>query len=151
MKKIIFSLFATLFIVSCEKDQINEISTHNVSFKFNKSENLNDKNNKNQFLEFEVQIIRNGSKLELISDELEMSKAINQETGEESYVIHQKSSDSSSLREVNPKIVAGYFYDGNDCWIYGTWYHGDNGQSLFVPASAQTQYVMNICGWSNVA
>jgi hypothetical protein len=43
------------------------------------------------------------------------------------------------------------FYNGGDCWIAGTWYHGDNGVDLFVPGSAATQYLMNICGWGNVA
>ncbi|WP_026712787.1 hypothetical protein [Flavobacterium daejeonense] len=45
----------------------------------------------------------------------------------------------------------GYFYDGKDCWIAGTWVTGDNGERLFIPGSAATQYLNNICGWGNVA
>lgn len=47
-------------------------------------------------------------------------------------------------------ISSGYFYDGRDCWIYGTWHYGNSGNDLFVPASALSQVTHNVCGWSNV-
>jgi hypothetical protein len=82
-----------------------------------------------------------------------MTRTINQETGLEFYIIHRKSINNGNiqLRPGGPRIEFGYFYNGGDFWIAATWYHGDNGQSLFVPGSAATQYLNNICGWSNVA
>lgn len=137
-----------IFSVSCETETIIESteSTHKLKFNFNEDSN---KSNNQDFL-LEGTIIKNGSKLTLVSEELEMTKTINQETGLESYIIYKK--ETNSLKSGGgPRIVPGYFYDGNDCWIRGTWYHGDNGQSLFIPGSAATQYLNNICGWSNVA
>lgn len=48
-------------------------------------------------------------------------------------------------------IKEGYWYDGGDCFVYGTIITGDDGTQLFVPADTATQYLMNVCGWSNVA
>jgi hypothetical protein len=44
------------------------------------------------------------------------------------------------------------WYDGGDCATYGTIYTDDvSGVSVFQPASAETQFLMNVCGLSNVA
>lgn len=153
MKKTIFSIIALIFILSCEDETNVKPTSYNLKFKFYEAPNINSRNSEGEPFELEGTIIVNGEELSLISEELEMTRAINQETGQESYIIHRKSISKGNdhQRTGGPRIEFGYFYDGYDCWIAGTWYHGDNGQSIFVPGSASTQYLNNICGWSNVA
>lgn len=121
-----------------------------MQFKFYSATKSTSRDNQDFFL-LEGTIIQNGTTLSLISDELEMSRTVNQETGLESYIIHKKETNNENQKPGGPSIEFGYFYNGGDCWIAGTWYHGDNGVDLFVLGSAATQYLMNICGWGNVA
>lgn len=153
MRKIVFVLITMLFIMSCENETNIEPTSHTLKFKFYENPDAASRNSEEEPFELEGTIVVNDEQMTLISDELEMSRTINQETGLESYIIHRKStnSDNAQLRLDGPRIEFGYFYNGGDCWIAGTWYHGDNGESLFVPGSATTQYLNNICGWSNVA
>jgi hypothetical protein len=153
MKKAIFGLIATLLVFSCDNETEVQPTSHKLQFKFYEKTNLSNRNYKEEVFVLEGIILKNREKLSIISEDLEMSRTINQETGLESYIIHRKymNSDNSQLHRGGPRIVFGYFYNGGDCWIAGTWYHGDNGQSLFVPGSSATQYLNNICGWSNVA
>lgn len=152
MKKLFFGLIATLFFVSCEKETNVETTTHKLQFKFYENPDSSNRNSENEIFIFEGTIIKKGANLSLISDELEMSRTVNQETGLESYIVHRKSTniENNQQRIVGPRIEFGYFWGGHDCWIAGTWVHGDNGESTFIPGSAATQYLMNICGWSNV-
>jgi hypothetical protein len=153
MKKLILSILTILIIMSCENETNVNPTSYQLKFKFYETPNVNSRNSEEEPFELKGTILVNGEELSLISDELEMTRAINQETGQESYVIHRKSNSDENFhqRTGGPRIEFGYFYDGYDCWIAGTWYHGDNGQSIFVPGSASTQYLNNICGWSNVA
>lgn len=48
-------------------------------------------------------------------------------------------------------LRGGYWYDGYDCFVFGTIITDDNCVQLFIPADAATQYLLNDCGWSNVA
>jgi hypothetical protein len=46
----------------------------------------------------------------------------------------------------------GYFFDGHDCFIYGSYYvNEENGDIYFQPAGAATQSLMNQCGYGNMA
>lgn len=141
----------SIFALSCEtENKVEEPRSHKLQFKFYSTPESSSRTNEDFFL-LEGTIIRNGGIMSLISEELEMSRTINQETGLESYIIHKKEENEENNRPGGPSIKFGYFYDGGDCWIAGTWYHGDNGESLFVPGSAATQILNNICGWGNVA
>ena len=150
MRKLLFGLIATLFIVSCENETNVQPTSHKLQFKFYQNPDLSNRNNEEEVFVLEATIIKNGGVLTIISEDLEMSRTINQETGTESYIIHRKSTNEESTQR-RPSIEFGYWYTGGDCWIAGTWVHGDNGQSIFIPGSAATQYLSNICGWSNVA
>ena len=141
------------FIISCENETNVEPTSHKLKFKFYENSDAAARNSEDEPFELEATVIVNGEQMSLISDDLEMSRTINQETGQESNIIHRKytNDENAQQRTGRPRIEFGYWYTGNDCWIAGTWYHGDNGQSLFVPGSAATQALNNICGWSNVA
>lgn len=147
----IFLIVLSIFALSCEtENKTEEAISHKMQFKFYSATKSTSRDNQDFFL-LESTIIQNGTTLSLISDELEMSRTVNQETGLESYIIHKKETNNENQKPGGPSIEFGYFYNGGDCWIAGTWYHGDNGVDLFVPGSAATQYLMNICGWGNVA
>jgi hypothetical protein len=54
----------------------------------------------------------------------------------------------------NSKIIItrGLYYSGGDCATWGTIIHDDvSGATVFQPASAATQLLMNVCGLSKVA
>jgi hypothetical protein len=156
MKKAIFGLFAIFFIMSCENETNTEPTSHKLKFKFYENPDVASRNSEEEPFELGGTVVVNGEQMTLISDDLEISITINQETALESYIIHRKYTDEENAQlrtggPSRPRIEFGYFYDGNDCWIAGTWIHGDNGVSHFIPGSAATQYLNNICGWSNVA
>lgn len=163
IKQIIGVVFTAItFVVSCSKENnINVVKVIQLKFKNNINEK-SEKNSKNSgFSTYDVTLNSSGQ-LSVNDDELTISEAINKDTGTKSYVITKKESSSVTLKSLqlksstNPQIggggfVRGYWYDGNDCFIYGTIYTGDDGTLLFVPADAATQSLMNNCGWSNVA
>ena len=142
-----------LFIMSCENETNIEPTSHKLKFKFYENQDVAGRNSEEEVFELEGTIVVHGEHLSLISDELEMSRTINQETGQESYIIHRKyeNDENTQHRTGRPRFEFRYWYTGNDCWIAGTWVHGDNGVSTFIPGSAATQALNNICGWSNVA
>lgn len=150
MKKL-FLIILSFLALSCENEnKTDETRSYEIQFKFYSTPESSSKNNEEFFL-LEGTILRNGAIMSLISDELEMSRTVNQENGVESYIIHKKQITGENFRPGGPRSEFGYFYNGSDCWIAGTWWHGDNGVDLFVPGSAATQDLMNICGWGNVA
>jgi hypothetical protein len=131
MKKValLFSLFI-LLLVSCSKE---ELQTENTDFVA--SEMLSNKKIK------ENPSILNSAKFQKIN-------AINNETKEKGIFYFKKTQSSTG------KVTAtrGLWYSGGDCATYGTIYTDDvSGDSIFVPASAATQLLMNVCGLSNVA
>ena len=126
------------FFSCTENSDINQVEKRKILLNF-------DQNKSN--LRHEGFLYKENGILRLESDDMELVKAKNIETGEESLMIILKENKNNS----RGSISRGYFYNGGDCFIYGTWYHGDNGVSLFVPADAATQYLLNSCGWSNVA
>jgi hypothetical protein len=65
-------------------------------------------------------------------------------------IFYFKKTQSSTTGKVT--ATRGLWYDGGDCATYGTIYTDDvSGVSVFQPASAETQFLMNVCGLSNVA
>jgi ribosomal protein L23 len=131
MKKIalLFSLFIFL-LVSCSTE---ELQTENTDFVA--SEMLSNK-----------EIKENPSIL--YSVKFQKINAINKETNEKG-IFYLKKTQSSTGKVTETR---GLWYSGGDCAIYGTIYTDDvSGDSFFVPAGAATQYLMNVCGLSNVA
>ncbi|MEP7198057.1 MAG: hypothetical protein ABI851_16175 [Saprospiraceae bacterium] len=57
--------------------------------------------------------------------------------------------NSSTPRFMVPR--RGWRFDGNDCFIYGSYEDNNNGTWTFTPASYPTQSTMNRCGYANVA
>jgi hypothetical protein len=138
---------------TCDNENDVQPTSNKLQFKFYENPDLSSRNSEEEVFVLEDTILKNGEELSIISEDLEMSRTINLETGLESYIIYRKTTNSedAQFRPGAPRIEFGYFYNGGDFWIAGNWYHGDNGQSLFVPGSAATKYLNNICGWSNVA
>lgn len=131
MKKValLFSLFIFL-LVSCSKEELQIENTDFVA-----SEMLSNKEIK------ENPSILNSVKFQKIN-------AINKETNKKGIFYFEKTQSSTG------KVTAtrGLWYIGGDCATYGTIYTDDvSGDSIFVPASAGTQFLMNVCGLSNVA
>lgn len=95
-----------LFIMSCENETNIEPTSHTLKFKFYENPDAASRNSEEEPFELEGTIVVNDEQMTLISDELEMSRTINQETGLESYIIHRKStnSDNAQLRLDGPRI-----------------------------------------------
>jgi hypothetical protein len=132
MKKValLFSLFIFL-LVSCSKE---ELQTENTDFVA--SEMLSNKEIK------ENPSILNSVKFQKIN-------AINKETNKKG-IFYFKKTQSSTTGKIT--VTRGLWYSGGDCATYGTIYTDDvTGVSVFEPASAGTQFLMNVCGLSNVA
>jgi hypothetical protein len=73
--------------------------------------------------------------------------AINQVTKVKGVFYFEKSKFTTS------KVIVsrGLWYIGGDCATWGTIYTDDvSGDSFFVPASAATQSLLNVCGLSNL-
>lgn len=70
------------------------------------------------------------------NNEIGEIEAINEATKEITYVYYLKS-ESKELINARGSIKTGYYgYSASSgCYIWGTLYEGDNGQSIFVPAS----------------
>ncbi|MCL9810107.1 hypothetical protein [Flavobacterium luminosum] len=129
MKKSLITSSLFIFLsISCSHD---ELQTENEDFV--KSEIIKNKQKSSSFF--------NSSRFQKID-------AINQETNEKGIFYFEK------IQSSNSKITStrGLWYSGGDCAIYGTIYTDDvSGDSFFIPASAATQLLMNVCGLSNVA
>jgi hypothetical protein len=154
MKKAIVCLIVVISFIACENESNIESTSHKMKFKFEQNSN-NSKDRDNNIITLEGTVIDDNGTLSLLSDELEMSRAVNQETGEESYIIFVKIDPAQELASkgspATHTVTPGYFYSGGDCWTYGSWITGDNGVSIFIAGSAVNQYLNNVCGWSNVA
>jgi hypothetical protein len=157
-------LITSLFLISCSNDNELIVETRIQELKFEKSidEKLKKAGESKDNSNFAVHTIKINLHNQLIVDEenLNVSEAINKETGVKSFVITEKKKNKIILKslllstnddEEKGSIKNGYWYNGDDCFIYGTIYTGDDGTQLFVPADVTTQYLMNSCGWSNVA
>ncbi|RBN49051.1 hypothetical protein [Flavobacterium psychrolimnae] len=131
MKKfaLLFSLFIFL-LVSCSKEELQTENTDLVA-----SEMLNNKK------------IRQNPNI-LNSDKYQKIDAINKEINKKGIFYFEKQ-QSSTYKVTSTR---GLWYSGGDCATYGTIYTDDvSGDTIFVPASAATQLLMNVCGLSNVA
>lgn len=131
MKKfaLLFSLFIFL-LVSCSKEELQTENTDLVA-----SEMLNNKK------------IRQNPNI-LNSDKYQKIDAINKEINIKGIFYFEKQ-QSSTYKVTSTR---GLWYSGGDCATYGTIYTDDvSGDTIFVPASAATQLLMNVCGLSNVA
>ena len=89
------------------------------------------------------------------SDELEVIEVMNSGTNQVPQAIvektYNKNKNSYSTRiGCEGSIKRGYWYDGYDCFVFGTIITDDNCVQLFIPADAATQYLLTDCGWSNV-
>jgi hypothetical protein len=170
MKKInnliilIFIAFITL--ISCSKDdELSQIKTQNL--KFEKTSGNLSKNVKllDKPSEFSLHKVKIDSKGIVSTDDnnLQISKGKNKENGIMSYIITKKSkkikTNLKSLKfaaKVNTEndgwsIESGFWYDGHDCFLYGTIYTDNNGVRLFVRSpNLATRYLMDSCGWSNM-
>jgi hypothetical protein len=153
------SVITILFVIACSKDEtITIIKTQKLKF-----ENIaNGKINKNPTFSSYIVNMNSNNQLYIDDDNLIIDKAVNKETGMKSYVIFLKNSTTLKSLQISAKsesesesgngsITYGYWYDGSDCFIYGTIFTADDGTRLFVPADLGTQCLMNNCGWSNVA
>ena len=86
----IFLIVLSIFALSCEtENKTEEVISYKMQFKFYSATKSTSRDNQDFFL-LEGTIIQNGTTLSLISDELEMSRTVNQETGLKSYIIHKK-------------------------------------------------------------
>lgn len=156
-------IITSSFLISCLSDD-NLIEHKIQQLKFEKK--IDGKIKKNgqskESVNYSVYTIRKNLNNQLIVDEksLIISEGINKETGIKSFIIterkkialrHLQPSAKVNLEKKEAPIERGYWYDGDDCFIYGTIYTGDDGTQLFVPTDAATQYLLNSCGWINVA
>lgn len=153
--KILLSLVSFLFILSCSQDEEqNELQNRILELKFEDT-NLKSKQI-NIFKTYSVEII-SFSPLVIESDELEVIEITSSETGKLSYAIVKKNTkEKNALSKTNAggcvgSIEKGYWYDGYDCFIWGTIVTGSDCTQMFFPSDPTTQYIMNNCGWSNVA
>ena len=132
MKKValLFSLFIFL-LISCSKEELQIENTDFVA-----SDMLSNKEIK------ENPSILNSVKFKKIN-------AINKETNKKGIFYFKKIQSSTTGKVTSTR---GLWYSGGDCATYGTIYTDDvSGDTIFVPASAATQLLMNVCGLSNVA
>lgn len=93
--------------------------------------------------------------LKIQSEDLVVKEAVNQETEQAGFVITLKASlkptHSAKIGGPVGSIERGYWYDGYDCFVYGTIITANDGSQAFIPADVATQYLMNECGYANVA
>ena len=121
---------------TCNKDeQLNyKNKTKTIQLKFENNPDNKSKNNLDYTL-YGVTINSLGE-VELNNDNLMLVEALNEETGQLSFVIVENNNSSEqtskTIHSKMQKTERGYFYDG-ECFVYGTMYYGDNGVNLFVP------------------
>jgi len=156
MLKVKFLVVSLLLgiIISCSEDETQtKINTLELKFPSLTTTNGRSSDDTQNY----IVIIKSTSPLEIVSNELTVTKAVNAETGELSSVIIQnspenlKASAASRTSQADPGIKRGYMYDGNDCFVWGTVITASNGSVYFYPADATTQLLMNRCGYANVA
>lgn len=141
MKKLLYTLLSIIILFSCSEDAPIKEGKVLVKLKFAKEGNTeNGRSSGEDFIEIEAELIFENSKWILKSENLVEIESFNSETGEVTYgyeYIGNASSNSSG--RVMGGIYRGYYGFDGECFIYGTLYEGDNGQSIFVPADLTTQ------------
>ncbi|RIV70495.1 hypothetical protein [Flagellimonas aequoris] len=153
---LIIALASLLLINSCSpEDETNLQKNMSISLKF-ESLDTNLKST-NSVKTYSLKII-SLSPLVIESNELEVIEVTNALTGNVSSVIVERKVQKSKTGPLSNKeqgctssISNGYWYDGNDCFMYGTIVTDNNCNQLFIPADETTQILMNDCGWSDVA
>lgn len=156
MRNDLFLLFLMMiFISSCSNEGVPiEPKNNTIELKFD-TVHENGKNTLN-FKTYTATII-SLSPLVIESEYLKVIEFINSETNEMSYFIVEKqdmnknTNNNSRIDGCTASIEKGYWYDGYDCFVYGTIVTDDNCNRAFIPSSAATQFLLNECGWSNVA
>ncbi len=145
-------LVLSLTFFACSEDE-PQIINKTLTLKFENTSNTSNKG-ESTYTTYEVEII-SMSPFQINSNQLEVKKIINPETSKPTYLIleiENNSTKSKSSQSAKVTSRRGFMYDGNDCWIAGTWYEDDvSGVSLFYPASLTAQVISNVCGWSNLA
>ncbi|WP_418501398.1 hypothetical protein [Flagellimonas sp.] len=150
-------LFSILFLmISCYNEEEHiQLKSKTVTLEF---EIINEKGKGSNINKTYLVEIISISPLIIESDELEVIEVVNSVTGKISYAIIEKERNKKAYKstsKIEPGCISGiqngYWYDGDDCFVYGTIVTDDNCNKLFIPSSPATQNLMNDCGWSNVA
>ena len=128
-----------VILIGCEKKQIETNKIINIEFGFNDLFNKNTIDFFNINYNFENPLLSQ-------SEDLTVVEVINKDTGLNSFIIIKKEVENNKKFSVKP----GYWYDGDDCFIYGTIVTGDNGGEIFIAADLATQSTMNVCGYRYV-
>lgn len=127
MKKASFLLILFIgLLVSCSKEEIQTESTNSVE-----SEMLN-----NNIIKQNPSLLNSSKYLKI--------NALNEITKKTGIFYYEKK--QSTTYKVSEK--RGLWYSGGDCAIYTD---DVSGVSIFVPADSATQFLMNVCGLSNLA
>jgi hypothetical protein len=75
------------------------------------------------------------NRYQLLSEVLVEIEAIHESTREVIYVYALKSELEASVPHGKSEIMTGYYGYAGGCFYFGTLYVGENGESIFVPAS----------------
>jgi len=151
-------MLSILVFNSCSEKDNDTQTKQNVELKFEDKETTDQK--AITFNTYQATILST-SPLKIESEDLEVIEVVHSITNEAVSVIvkkerlQRKSTRTSKVSKedenCNHNIAKGYWYDENDCFVYGTIITADNCEQLFIPADKTTQLLMNDCGWSNVA
>ncbi|WP_293870896.1 hypothetical protein [Flavobacterium sp.] len=146
MKKLVFGLFAVVVFSSISYGQENP----KVELKFLKLESLYKLNDLDKIESSDFEVVE----AELISTKPFKFKSDRFTSIEVTNACSNESGFIYVLNDVNGNRVTathGLWYGGGDCAIAGLWYSDDvTGVRFFVPGSAATQALNNVCGLSNV-
>jgi hypothetical protein len=152
IKNLSILLIIITFISSCSNNDENLMSGRKtLDFKF-ESLNTNAKNTSNQE-NYSVTII-SISPLVIESKYLEVIEVTIADTNETSYAIVKKQNNQNNKNNISYRggceasIERGFWYDGSGCFLYGTIINDSNCGRTFFPASVETQYMFNECGWA---
>jgi hypothetical protein len=148
MKKILFGLIATVALGFAGNAQENP----KVELKFLKLESFDKLNYLDKIDETDFEIVE----AEVISTEPIKFKSDSFTATEVKNACTQKNGYIYTLNDpkkiLGIKITRGLWYDGGDCATWGTIITDTtSGVSVFIPADAATQFLMNVCGLSNIA
>jgi len=159
--KLFLTILMMIFVSSCSNEEVQLRPDGNIiELKFDSDsksgKNTIDGKNTINYKTYSATII-SLSPLVIESEYLEVIEFMNSETNEMAYVIVEKQNDQKNLNlygridGCTASIEKGYWYDGYDCFIYGTIVTDSNCNRAFIPSSVATQVLMNECGWSDVA
>jgi len=148
-------ILIAIILHSCSQEESYFTTENNIKLRFENTKET-DKNS-NGIKTYKTKILST-SPLKIESEELEIIKVKHSETNKISYAIVEKliskkrsKKYSKVEKDCESNIQKGYWYDGSDCFVYGTIITDDNCAKLFIPADTATQIVMNECGWSDMA